>query len=203
MIITNETKIYGSFSESPGNNGATFFNNEFKKNGINALYLPIKCVETDKAVSAMRVLNFSGASFSKPHKTNILSLLDSIDPVAKVIGAVNTVINHNNILVGFNTDWYGAYKIMEPLSLKKIYIYGKGGFSKSIQYACQQLEIEFFLLHRDDLLPEGEYIFNASPVEITNDLCYIIDGRPQTETGKQIFYEQAKLQYELYTNRFN
>jgi shikimate 5-dehydrogenase len=198
-FITNETRFFGSFSDSPGNNGANFFNMAFQKNRINAIYLPMKCEVTEDALKAMRIMNFCGAAFSKPHKTHILSLLDSIDSNAQQIGAVNTVVVKNGKFIGYNTDWFGVYKMLEKLSISHLFIYGKGGFSKAVQFACNVCEIEFSVLSRPDTIPKNSVIFNATPIEIASENTHVIDGRPTTETGKQIFLEQAKLQYKLYT----
>jgi shikimate 5-dehydrogenase len=197
MIIKPTTKIFGSFTDNPGVNGSTFFNSAFRKNDIDAIYIPIKCDNVVNAINIMELMNFSGASFSKPHKVSILDFLDDVDDNVEEIGSVNTVVVCNGIFKGFNTDWLGAYQVLKPYNLSKIYIYGKGGFSKAVQFACNKLNISFELLNRNDTLPVNEYIFNATPADLFGD--NILDGRPFTDLGFKIFQEQAKIQYELYT----
>jgi shikimate dehydrogenase len=197
MNIRTTTKIFGSFSEAPSNNGASFFNTAFQKNNIDAVYLPVKCSITEDAVYAIKVMNFSGASFSRPHKEKILSLVDEVDKHAKNIGAVNTVLVRQEKLIGFNTDWLGVSAVLKERNLQHLYIYGRGGVSKSVQYACQSLNIDFTLLDRGDEIPRTGSVFNATPSEVHQN--NILDGRPFTPLGLQIFQEQAKMQYQLYT----
>lgn len=197
MIINNATKIFGSFSETPGNNGATFFNKAFSRNNLNAIYLPIKCSETADAINIMNLMNFQGAAFSKPHKVSVMGFLDRIDDVATTIGAVNTVVRKSNSLIGYNTDWIGVHEVLKSKVLEHLYIYGRGGFSRAVQYACNKLNIQFTLLNRYDIIPTSGIIFNASPIEILQD--NVLDARPSTTLGLRIFQEQAKIQYQLYT----
>jgi shikimate 5-dehydrogenase len=197
MNITVSTKIFGSFSEKPGNNGAMFFNAAFQKNNIDAIYLPVRCADVHDAIHIMKVMNFQGAAFSKPHKESVMEFLHELDQDAEKIGAVNTVVVRDDKFIGFNTDWFGVYSCFKKLDLKYLYIYGNGGFSKAVQYACNKLNIDCMILNRYDKIPTHTVVFNATPIEIIQD--NIIDGRPFTEFGFQIFQEQAKLQYNLYT----
>lgn len=197
MIINNTTKIYGSFSEAPGNNGATFFNEAFFRNKLNAVYLPIKCSETADAIHIMNLMNFQGAAFSKPHKVSVMQFLNCIDDVAMTIGSVNTVVRNNGGWMGYNTDWIGVHEVLKSMELKHLYIYGKGGFSKAVQYSCGKLSIEFTVLNKQDTIPTTGVVFNATPANISH--ANVLDARPFTTFGFQIFQEQAKAQYELYT----
>ena len=56
---------------------------------------------------------FYGASVTIPHKVNIIRYLDKIDKAAKKIGAVNTIVNKNEKLIGYNTDCDGAVKSLK------------------------------------------------------------------------------------------
>ena len=107
--INKDTKIYCSFSNNPGNNGCKFFNKLFKKNNINAIYKSFYSDDIKKSIEAVKSLNISGFAVSMPFKTEILNLVDYISDEAFEIGAANTIINHNNKLRAYNTDWIGIY----------------------------------------------------------------------------------------------
>jgi shikimate dehydrogenase len=85
----------------------------------------------------MRSQNIAGVSCTIPHKEAIIPYLDEIDDTAKSIGAVNTIVNKNGVLRGYNTDCTGA---MEPLAkaldLKgvKAAVIGAGGAGKAFVY---------------------------------------------------------------------
>ena len=89
--------------------------------------------------------------------------------------------------------------------IKSLTILGNGGFSKAVQYACYKLDISHNLITRNNWhkIPETTgTIFNTTPVEISTD-CDFIDGRPSTETGKELARLQAIEQYKLYTNELS
>jgi len=197
MNISTTTKLFGSFSEAPGNNGAKFFNEAFFRNNIDAIYIPVKCSNTKDVVEAIEIMNFQGASLSIPHKVSVLPLLDELDETAKTIGAVNTVVRKNDILIGHNTDWFGVYSVLRVYNLKHLFIYGNGGFSKAVQYACANLNIDITVLGRSDSIPTEGMVFNATPIEINQS--NVLDARPSKPLGFQVFTEQAKVQYQLYT----
>lgn len=93
------------------------------------------------AVKAMRVLGIRGMSCTMPHKVEVLKYLDKIDKVAREIGAVNTVVNDDGVLKGFNTDWLGALKPIEKLTEikgKRIGIIGAGGVARAIVYGLKK-----------------------------------------------------------------
>ena len=199
--INKDTKIYCSFSNNPGNNGCKFFNKLFKKNNINAIYKSFYSDDIKKSIEAVKSLNISGFAVSMPFKTEILNLVDYISDEAFEIGAANTIINHNNKLRAYNTDWIGIYNyFLEPPP--SVTILGNGGFSKAIQYACNKLSINFNVITRDkwDIVPSLEgTIINATPVNVIVK-GKLIDGRPFTKEGKKIAQLQAYEQYKLYIN---
>lgn len=203
-IINKDTKLYGSFSSNPGNNGCIFFNSRFETDGINAIYKSFYSDNIKKSVVAAKTLNFSGFAISMPFKEEILNLVDVIDPAAKEIGAANTIINNNGFLQAFNTDWIGVYTLFKDANLKHVNIIGTGGFAKAIVYAFNKLGITFSIITRSEILSidevSNQYFINATPIEIKSDKNTILDGRPFTGTGRVIAEFQAEEQYKLYTN---
>ena len=169
-MINKDTKIYGSFSNNPGNNGCKFFNSKFRENNINAIYKSFYSNNIKDSINAVKTLGIRGCAISMP----------------------------------FNTDWLGVYKFLSsaPHLENNITILGNGGFSKAVQYACNKLNIIFNIVERNnwDLVPTLKDItFNCTPIEVTTQ-GYVIDGRPNTDTGSTLANLQALEQYKIYTN---
>lgn len=88
-----------------------------------------------KGVLAMQI---HGVTVTIPHKVEIMKYLDTIDEVAKKIDAVNTIINRNGTLIGYNTDWLGILNPLQKLTTirdKKIALLGAGGAAHAAAYA--------------------------------------------------------------------
>jgi len=202
-MIDKDTKIFGSFSANPGNNGCKFFNKKFNSNGLNAIYKSFYSDDIVSSIQAAITLGFSGFAVSMPFKTEIIQHLDKLDDSVKEIGACNTVIIYDNKLHGYNTDWLGVYKYLLKNKITSLSIYGNGGFSKAIQYACTKLKIEYEVIKRSNWnqIPKYKNAFNATPIKIEHE--NLIDGRPHTVTGIIIAKLQANEQYKLYTNELS
>ena len=204
-MINKDTKIYGSFSTTPGNNGCDYFNNLFQSKNINAIYKSFYSNDIGKSIEAAITLNFLGFAVSMPFKTEVLKYTDTITPGVKIIGAANTIVNNNGTLTAYNTDWLGVYNFLSTFSgtlESHITILGNGGFSKAAQYACNKLNISTNIIERDkwDLVPQLKgIIFNCTPVEVYTK-GILIDGRPSTPDGKKIASLQAEEQFKIYTN---
>jgi len=74
--------------------------------------------------------DLSGINVTIPHKTDIIPYLDDLDSVAKETYSVNTVINKNGKLIGYNTDYYGLDKLLKynkiDIKNKRVVILGNG-----------------------------------------------------------------------------
>ena len=203
-IINKDTKLYGSFSSNPGNNGCMFFNTRFQQDGINAIYKSFYSDNILSSVVAAKILKFSGFAVSMPFKAKVLGHVDEIDFAVEAIGAANTVINKDGHLKAYNTDWIGVYKYLSLLTKpEQLFILGNGGFGRAVQYACTQLNIPCKFILRDewDRVPylDGT-VFNATPVDV-EVRGTLIDGRPFVEgQGRIIADLQAEEQYKLYIN---
>lgn len=204
LQINKDTKIYGSFSENPGNNGCIFFNNAFQKYRINAIYKSFYSDDIKETIRSVKHLGFSGFALSMPHKISVIEFLDELDDDAKQIGAVNTVLVENKKLIGFNTDYVGIMDFFSYIGITDtVNIIGKGGFSKAIQYGCDKLSIKYNIINRSDIkfIDEvSDMIFiNATPIEIKSEKNKVIDLRPNTNYGKMVSKYQAIHQFKLYT----
>ena len=116
------------------------FNWAISEIGYNGVYVAFQVDDIGQGMAAMRSLGIKGASITIPHKISILGFLDELDAMAESIGAVNTVINHEGRLKGYNSDCLGAVTALEEiirLEGKKIAIIGAGGAARAIGYGVK------------------------------------------------------------------
>src|SRR5689334_9059923 len=101
MKVSGNTQIFGimgypiEHSKSPAMHNAAF-----EALGMPAVYVPFSVRPEDlgKATLSLRAMNVSGVNVTLPHKSAVIEFLDELDPVAKQIGAVNTIVNRNKKL---------------------------------------------------------------------------------------------------------
>lgn len=154
MNIDKNTKICISISKFPGNVGATIHNTAYQFLNLNYVYLPIKVSNSLKALDAIRSLNIKGCSVSMPFKEEVISHLDEIEKDAKDIGAVNTILNNNGFLKGYNTDLYAVEWAINKININaykpNLLILGFGGMGKACLKAVQNvLDINPIIAVRD------------------------------------------------------
>lgn len=94
----------------------------------------------EKAVEGMRTFHFAGANITVPHKVAVMPYLDEISEDAKLIGAVNTIVNREGRLVGYNTDGQGFLQALlekgfDPKG-KKMVMIGAGGAARAAAVTC-------------------------------------------------------------------
>jgi shikimate dehydrogenase len=117
------------FSRSPD-----IFNSIFKLKNIDAKYTRLAASSAKEAIDLFKELNLSGMSVTAPFKTEIIQYLDKIDEMALQIGSVNTVINKDGFLHGYNTDYYGIKNTLPDLNNKRVLLLGAGGAAKAVAY---------------------------------------------------------------------
>lgn len=90
-------------------------------------------------IASMRALNFRGANVTVPYKQDVIPLIDEVSEEAKMIGAVNTIVNNSGRLVGYNTDAHGVYISLayyaEEIKNNHVVIFGAGGAARATVYA--------------------------------------------------------------------
>ena len=114
-------------------------NAAFETLGMDAYYFPMNIQEEDfgTVVKGLSKMNYMGLTITIPYKLEILSYLDEIDPLAKIIGAVNTVRIQDGKLKGFNTDGEGFVRGLEVdggliIADQTFLVIGAGGVSRAI-----------------------------------------------------------------------
>jgi shikimate dehydrogenase len=113
-------------------------NAAFAALGLDWVYVPFPVAPEalPAAVAGMKALGVAGFNVTIPHKVAIMPLLDRIAPEAELIGAVNTVLNRDGVLTGFNTDGLGLLAALaEKLGFisqgKSVLVLGAGGAARS------------------------------------------------------------------------
>ncbi|SEN07104.1 shikimate dehydrogenase [Paenibacillus sp. OV219] len=117
-------------------------NRAFRERGINGIYTAFH-ITADRLgdfVAGVRAMGIRGVNVTIPHKLDIMPLLDEIDESAQVIGAVNTIVNTDGHLKGYNTDGIGYVRSLKEeaksdLAGSHVLIIGAGGATRGILYA--------------------------------------------------------------------
>ena len=132
-------------------------NAAFKTLNLDYVYIPFRVTtnELEKAILGVRSLNIRGLNVTLPHKVNILPYLDELDSMAENLGAVNTIVNQDGCLKGYNTDAAGFYQALtadgiNPLG-KRVTILGAGGAGRAVAFILADKGVDLTILNRDEL----------------------------------------------------
>lgn len=127
----------------------------FKALGIENqfVYLPseVKPANLKTAVEAIRDLGVKGVSVTMPYKEEVIKYIDALDDDAEEIGAVNTIVNEEGVLTGYNTDWIGAITALEKRSRlegKRAAVLGAGGAARAIVFGLLRKNAEVKVFNR-------------------------------------------------------
>jgi shikimate dehydrogenase len=115
-------------------------NAAFQKLGLNFVYLAFRVEAIGDAIKGLRALgSFRGASVTIPHKVAAVPFLDSVEPTARHIGAINTIVAEGGTLTGHNTDATGALRALREggveLKGRHVVMLGSGGAARAIAFA--------------------------------------------------------------------
>jgi shikimate dehydrogenase len=152
MMIDQHTTLFGVMGNPTGHTmGPIMHNAAFEATGLNAVYLAFETGDVQGSVEGIRALGVKGMSVTIPHKSSVISFLDEVDELAEKIGAVNTVVNDNGKLVGYNTDAIGALKAIEEkmdLAGKHCHVIGAGGAALAIAFILKQQGVQLSISNR-------------------------------------------------------
>jgi len=120
-------------------------NTAFQLLGIDGQYeaLDIEPTSLKQAAERFREQTWGGINVTVPHKETIIPLIDEVVPEARAIGAVNTVVNHDNKLIGYNTDVIGVERSLHHERAKiegqACLIMGSGGVARSVAHVLANI----------------------------------------------------------------
>lgn len=143
MNITGKTKTLGIFGYPISHTLSPAMHNAvIKALGLDMVYLPfeVKPSSLKEAINGIKSLGIIGVNITIPHKEAVIRFLDDISEEARLVGAVNTIVNKDRKLVGHNTDGSGYIaSLKEELGFnpksKRIIIIGAGGAARGILVA--------------------------------------------------------------------
>jgi shikimate dehydrogenase len=156
MQINGTTEIYGIIGNPVSHSLSPIMHNSaFEALGLNKAYVAFPATNAAKALAGCRALGVRGLSVTIPHKEAVLDHIDTIDPVAEKIGAVNTLIfdDEDKKIHGLNTDWIGANRALADkidIQGKRILLLGAGGSAKSIGFGLQEAGAQVILASRTE-----------------------------------------------------
>ena len=116
-------------------------NAALKEMGINGRYSAFRVSDIESALCGINGMNIRGASITIPYKVSVMEYLDEINADALNIGAVNTIVNNNGRLTGYNTDWLGlmlTLKELMPVKDQTFVIIGAGGTARAAVYGIMK-----------------------------------------------------------------
>jgi 3-dehydroquinate dehydratase/shikimate dehydrogenase len=140
------TRVYGVVANPVAHSMSPAIHNAaFAHCGIDAVYLPFRVDDVAEFLAAYRALPMDGYSVTIPHKEAVIPLLDEIQPLARDIGAVNTIVVRDGRLWGSNTDWSAAVKAIEDalgegqaLAGRRVLMIGAGGAARAMAFGLAE-----------------------------------------------------------------
>ena len=130
-MTSANTAIYALIGDPVGHSLSPLMHNRaYQEMKLPAAYVACRVEDVENALRGMKALNIRGLSVTIPHKVEVMKYLDEVEPQARKIGAVNTVINTGGRLRGANTDWQGIVSTLQAvmeMKGKTFVVLGAGG----------------------------------------------------------------------------
>jgi shikimate dehydrogenase len=146
--INAQTKLCGVIGNPVEHSlSPAIHNAAFQKLDLNFVYLAFRIEDLPGAIRGIRALgNVRGFSVTIPHKMGVIPLLDEVEPTARHIGSVNTIVVDDARLRGFNTDASGALRALldagVALKGQRVLMLGSGGAARAIAFALAGQSLE-------------------------------------------------------------
>lgn len=180
--INGETKIVGIYGDPVKHSlSPAMHNAAFRAKGLNFYYLPffVRRDDLPEAMKAITSLNMQGVNITAPHKEAAIPFLDELSPEVKFLKAVNTIVNREGKLTGYNTDVYGFLYLLQnnlggAFTSARVLLLGAGGAAKAVALSLGRVKAKSLIIANRTvgkakmlatLLTQGGY-FNEKQVEI-------------------------------------
>lgn len=168
--------------------------------------------EPEEIADFLKHGDFTGINVTVPYKKDVIPHLDELSPIAKRLGAVNTIVRRNGKLIGHNTDYFGFLTMVKASNLtvagKKVLVLGSGGASNTVVAVLQELGAQVIVISRTgennygnlQLHEEAAAIVNTTPVGMypnTGLSPVDLDHFPKLEGVLDVIYNPARTQLLL------
>jgi shikimate dehydrogenase len=156
MIISAATRVGGSighWSPSRRTTSPVMLNAAFDELGADLRWFAFEPADIGEAIAAVRTLNLVGVTVTKPFKEQVMTFVDSLDPTAAEIGAVNLVRNNGGHLTGYNSDWIGAAEALKEKSQldgKRVAVLGSGGAARAVVFGLVRSNCDVHVFARSE-----------------------------------------------------
>ena len=149
MSLTGKRQVFGILGDPVAHSLSPLMQNQALRSlDIDAIYVPfhVPPERLPAAIEGLRALGVMGVNVTIPHKEAVLPLLDQVDPSAALIGAVNTIVNRNGCLVGYNTDGLGFLRSAEQelgycAKQSRVLMLGAGGACRAAVVALADAQV--------------------------------------------------------------
>jgi shikimate dehydrogenase len=139
-ILNKDMTLCISLSARPSNNGTRFHNHLYEQLGLNWIYKAFAPTDLAQAIAGVRGLGIRGCAVSMPYKEDVIALVDVMDPSAKAIDSVNTIVNDGGTLTAYNTDYTAIEQLLQRNAVPASYsvqLRGAGGMAKATAAALR------------------------------------------------------------------
>ncbi|NRR20688.1 shikimate dehydrogenase [Brevibacillus sp. MS2.2] len=176
-MITSKTQLVGLFGHPVSHSQSPMMHNTaFSETGLGFAYaaFDVEPENLEDAVAGIRALGLKGINVTIPHKVAIMPMLDEIDPLAKRIGAVNTVVSRDGRLIGYNTDGMGYVRSLVEetgivLEKQVVTMVGAGGAARAVAFTLAEQgvkEIRIINRSRERAAVLAEHVGTIVPTKI-------------------------------------
>jgi shikimate dehydrogenase len=133
--LSKDTRLCISLAARPSNIGTRFHNYLYDLLGLDFVYKAFTTTDITAAIGGVRALGIRGCSVSMPFKQDVIPLVDTVEDSARVINAVNTIVNDAGHLTASNTDYIAVRRLIEEHGLssaRSVLIHGSGGMASAV-----------------------------------------------------------------------
>ena len=209
-MTESDSKLFGLLGKDIGYSfSRNYFSNKFRAENLRHEYVNFDLENLSTFKSLLKRDDIYGMNVTIPYKQEVIPFLDEIDPVAKAIGAVNTIVFKDNKRLGYNTDHIGfqntLLNYLKPHHDKAL-VLGTGGASKAVCYVLEQLKIQVRKVSRSEGPDRKAYHQLSAKDYKEHSLlinCTPLGTHPNTDAYPPIDYKQINAEHLLYDLIYN
>ena len=194
MKILGTTKVIGLFGYPVEHSLSPLMHNAaFEYLGLDYCYVTfsVRPETLSDAVRGIRAFNLRGVNVTIPHKENVIPFIDKVSEEASFIGAINTILNSDGTLIGYNTDGRGFMASLAeagiPVEGKTVLILGAGGACRAISYYLSEKTSKLLIFDIDknrlerlvaDLSAIRSNVASMKSLDNLNNIDMLINATP-------------------------